>query len=562
MDMYASLFGECGDAIVIADEQSQIIFANAKAQSLFAARPSVLLKPLPDTPHTVSVVIEPGAAAYYPLQEVLAGANLCDRECLLQSSSPLHQTWLSITGYTIQLPEPPHHGALLLIRDITHQKATTVTPKSSSNPADWQGLADRTAFMTRITVALQQAQQRQTLVAVLCLDVKRLKAVNDTFGYLAGDRLLIEIADRLIHILRPSDTLSRLGGDEFTLLIEQVHAAADVVAFVKTIHEALAPPFHVEGHDINIDVNVGIGFGNNTAPDADALLRQADIAMNRAKHDFGADYCVFEGFMQADADDSLHLEMALKRAIANQEFFLEYQPIFWVRTQAIIGVESLVRWHHPEQGLLPPAKFIPVAEKTGLIIPLGWWILEESCRQLKAWQDTLTNAETLFVSVNMSSKQFAQKDVLERIKGILKTTGLAATALKIEITESVLIENSSSIIEILQAIRDLGIKLSVDDFGTGYSSLSYLHKFPVDTLKIDRSFLENADSDFEKLEILQSMVHLAWNLGLEVVAEGIETPRHFAQIKALRCESGQGFLFSKPLSTQAFEEILSQQIEL
>ncbi|MGD1942806.1 MAG: EAL domain-containing protein [Leptolyngbyaceae cyanobacterium] len=561
MDMYASLFGNCGDAIVIADGQSQILFANAKAQSLFATHPSVLLKPLADDKHTVAVINQPGATACYPLQEVLAGANFCDRECLLQSSSPPHQTWLSITGYAIHLPEPPHHGALMLIRDITHHKAVTVAPDANT-PAGWQGLVNRTTFMARIASALQQAQQQQTQVALLCLDVKRLKAVNDTFGYLAGDRLLIEIADRLAHILRPSDTLSRLGGDEFTLLIEKVDTTDDVAAFVATIHEALAPPFEVQGHDIDIDVNVGIGFGQDTTPDADALLRQADIAMNRARQNFGADYCVFEDSMQADADDSLHLEMALKRAIANHEFFLEYQPIFWVRTQAIIGVESLVRWRHPEQGLLPPAKFIPVAEKTGLIIPLGWWILEESCRQLKAWQDTLINAEKLFVSVNMSSKQFAQQDVLERIKGILKTTGLAATALKIEITESVLIENSSSIIEILQAIRDLGIKLSVDDFGTGYSSLSYLHKFPVDTLKIDRSFLENADSDFEKLEILQSMVHLAWNLGLEVVAEGIETPRHFAQIKALRCESGQGFLFSKPLSTEAFEAILRKQTEL
>ncbi|MEM7648221.1 MAG: EAL domain-containing protein [Cyanobacteria bacterium P01_A01_bin.70] len=559
--MYASLFGDCGDAIVIADQQSKILFANEKAQSLFAAHPSVLLQPLSDTKHTVSVVNEPEGAACYPLQEVLTGANFCDRECLLQSSTAAPPTWLSITGYAIHLPEPPHHGALLLVRDITAQKASAVDP-APSHTRGWQGLVDRTAFMARIAAALADAQQQQTSVAVLCLDVKRLKAVNDTFGYLAGDRLLIEIADRLICLLRPSDTLSRLGGDEFTLLIEKVDKTDNVVAFVAAIHTALAPPFQVQGHDINIDVNVGIGFSQGTTPDADTLLRQADIAMNRAKHSFGADYCVFETFMQADADDSLHLEMALKRAIARQEFFLEYQPIFWVRTQAIIGVESLVRWHHPEQGVLPPAKFIPVAEKTGLIIPLGWWILEESCRQLKAWQDTLTNAEKLFVSVNMSSKQFAQTDVLDRIKGILKTTGLAATALKIEITESVLIENSSSIIEILQAIRDLGIKLSVDDFGTGYSSLSYLHKFPVDTLKIDRSFLENADSDFEKLEILQSMVHLAWNLGLEVVAEGIETPRHFAQIKALRCESGQGFLFSEPLGTEAFEEILRSQTDL
>jgi EAL domain-containing protein (putative c-di-GMP-specific phosphodiesterase class I) len=227
-----------------------------------------------------------------------------------------------------------------------------------------------------------------------------------------------------------------------------------------------------------------------------------------------------------------------------------------VRTQEIVGMESLVRWQHPEQGVLAPGQFIDIAERTGLIIPLGWWVLEESCRQLKVWQETIPQAQHLFVSVNMSSQQFAQPDVLDRIKAILQRTRLSPEFLKIEMTESVLIENSESIIEILAAIRDLGIRLSVDDFGTGYSSLSYLHRFPVDTLKIDRSFLENADSDYEKLEILQSVVRLAWNLGLEVVAEGIETQKHLAQVQALRCESGQGFLFSRPLDQTAMAAIL------
>jgi EAL domain-containing protein (putative c-di-GMP-specific phosphodiesterase class I) len=219
----------------------------------------------------------------------------------------------------------------------------------------------------------------------------------------------------------------------------------------------------------------------------------------------------------------------------------------------------LVRWRHPEKGILPPGQFIGLAEKTGLIIPLGWWVLEESCRQLKAWQTTIPFARDLFVSVNMSSKQFSQKDVPQRLQRILEAFSLDPKCLKLEITESVLIDHSHTIVETLQAIRAMGIKLSIDDFGTGYSSLSYLHRFPFDTIKIDRSFIENADADFEKLEILQSVVRLAWNLGLEVVAEGIETPKHFAQIKALRCESGQGFLFSKPLNTAAMEQLIVTQ---
>jgi EAL domain-containing protein (putative c-di-GMP-specific phosphodiesterase class I) len=263
--------------------------------------------------------------------------------------------------------------------------------------------------------------------------------------------------------------------------------------------------------------------------------------------------------MKGDADDSLYLEIALKKALERQEMFLEYQPIFQVRTKAVIGLESLVRWQHPEKGVLPPGQFISLAEKTGLIIPLGWWVLEESCRQLKAWQAVTPLAQNMFVSVNMSSKQFSQKDVPERIQQIIEEIGLDPKCLKLEITESVLIDHSATIVETLQAIRALGIKLSIDDFGTGYSSLSYLHRFPFDTLKIDRSFIDNADADFEKLEILQSVVRLAWNLGLEVVAEGIETQKHFAQIKALRCESGQGFLFSKPLSTTLMEKLILEQ---
>jgi len=475
---------------------------------------------------------------------------------LLRCSPPHPDTWLAVTGYTIDLPNLNFQGALIFMRDISHHK----TPTHRSGLDELTGTVNRTIFMDRIQHALDKTRQDEnSFVAVLCLDVTRLKAINDTFGYLAGDRLLVEIAHRLEQNLRPQDTLSRLGGDEFTVLLEDVSSYSEVMAIAEELYKECAEPVLVDSYEINVGVNIGLSLGNNQTPDADTLLRQADVAMNEAKGRFGEHYCVFEAAMVADADNSLHLEMALKRAIENGELYLEYQPIFLVRSQAVIGVESLVRWQHPTQGSLGPSQFIALAEKTGLIIPLGWWVLEESCRQLKEWQEMIPSAKTLFVSVNMSSRQFAQKDVLQRIQAILKHTGLATQFLKIEITESVLINNSDSIIEVLTAIRAMGIRLSVDDFGTGYSSLSYLHRFPVDTLKIDRSFLENADSDFEKLEILQSVVRLAWNLGLEVVAEGIETQRHLAQVKALRCESGQGFLFSRPLRKNALEKILRSQ---
>lgn len=566
MDIFEPLFQNCGDAVVVADDQGQLVYANANARSLLGSHLSVLLTPAA-SPNYELWEMQQGRLTPLPhslFQELRSGTQMSDREVLLHGPPTDPDIWLAITGHRFELSALNFRGVLLLIRDISRHKAS---PTGSQAVSAFDGqrdpltnLVNRAIFMDRIHHALTKTQQDEnTFVAVLCLDVTRLKAVNDTFGYLTGDRLLVEIAQRLKQTLQPQDTLSRLGGDEFTVLLEAVTTYSEVMAIAEAIGDLLAAPFTLDGYDISIGINIGISFGHAQTPDADTLLRQADIAMNEAKSRFGEHYCVFASNMATDASPSLHLEMSLKRAIDQGELYLEYQPIFLVRSQAVIGVESLVRWQHPTRGPLSPAHFISVAEKTGLIIPLGWWVLEQSCQQLKAWQDTIPGAHNLFVSVNMSSRQFAQKDVLDRITDILETTQLAPQFLKIEMTESVLIDHADSIIEILTAIRAMGIKLSVDDFGTGYSSLSYLHRFPVDSLKIDRSFLENADSDYEKLEILQSVVRLAWNLGLEVVAEGIETPKHLAQVQALRCESGQGFLFSRPLGVQALAQILRSQ---
>lgn len=559
MDFYANLFRDCGDAVVIADEQSQIIFANSTAHELFQNDFSILTA-VGDRAGAKLFEIDATHATRevgFPLKQVLEGLNFCDREFLLRSPSSDTDIWLSITGCSVSLPEPPGPGGLLIIREISQRKAFALKQLRDNFRDKLTGLVNSSVFMDRIEHALTRAKHKENaLIAILYIDVRRLKAVNDTFGYIAGDQLLVAVANRLRTALKPTDTLSRLGGDEFTILVEDVRSFSQVDAIADTLFEVLKAPFPIQGHEINVDISLGISLGSHLNQTAETLLRQADIAMNRAKAAFGEKYCVFQDSMQIHDDNSLHLEMDLKTAIDKHELFLEYQPIFLIRTQQIIGVESLVRWNHPKRGLLAPSQFIALAEKTGLVIPLGWWVLEESCRQLKFWQDNIPQAADLFVSVNMSSQQFAQKNLPERIENILKTVDLSPTNLRIEITEGVLIDNSASIVEILNAIRSMGIKLSIDDFGTGYSSLSYLHKFPFDTLKIDRSFLENADSDFEKLEILQAMVRLAWNLGLEVVAEGIETQKHFNQIKALRCESGQGFLFSRPLRAEAMEALL------
>ncbi|MEM1308222.1 MAG: EAL domain-containing protein [Cyanobacteria bacterium P01_H01_bin.153] len=562
MDTFEAIFQNCGDAVVVIDDQAHPVYVNARAQSLLAAAPTLLTAP---TDYTGCELWEmcsqqPQRFADSLSQAVLATAPERHREFIMRCSSAQGETWLAISGHGFALPSSDFQGGLLFIRDVSHQNILVETIGHEPRHDELTGLVNRAIFMDRIEHALTKVHaDKSTFIAVLCLDVVRLKAVNDSFGYAAGDRLLVEITRRLKGNLRCEDTLSRLGGDEFTVLLEQVSSYSEVLAIADAMHQELVVPFKVADYEINIGVNIGISLGSHQTPDADTLLRQADLAMNEAKARFEERYCVFEDDMAAVADNSLYLEMSLRRAIKNSEFYLVYQPIFLVRTQAVIGVESLLRWHHPTQGVISPTQFIPLAEKTGLIIPLGWWVLEESCRQLKEWQTTIPGAENLFISVNMSSRQFAQRELLEGIQQILAKTGLSPRFLKIELTESVLIDNSDSIIGILDGIRKMGIKLSIDDFGTGYSSLSYLHQFPVDTLKIDRSFLENADSDFEKLEILQSVVRLAWNLGLEVVAEGIETQRHLAQVKALRCESGQGYLFSKPLRSHQMERLLGEQ---
>ncbi len=565
MDSYANLFDNADDAVVIADAQGNIIFFNSTAQKVFGQNLSLLSTSSEASPLQLFELDRESEVKRitYPLALVIAGERFCDREFVLQSDQGGIQYWLSMTGWPVKtLPLSEKPGGMLIIRDITARKCHDRQQMQTLFRDKLTGLVNRAVLVDRLQHALVRSHNSTAhQTALLCIDVRRIKAINDTFGYAAGDRILVEIANRLGHLLRPGDTLARFGGTEFAILLEDVGSSVEAITLAEAIQSSLAQPMLIEGHEVLTEVNIGISIAQADCLSAETVMRNADVAMHRSKQLFGSQYCVFEEHMTAETDKSLRLEIALKKAIDQKDMVLQYQPIFLIRTQQIIGFESLVRWHHPTEGVLSPSKFIPIAERTGLIIPLGWWILEESCRQLKEWQNTIPQTESLFVSVNMSSKQFSQLDVPQKIDKILKQTGLSPQCLKIEITESVLIDHSVSIIQTLQAIRALGVRLSIDDFGTGYSSLSYLHQFPVDTLKIDRSFLENADADFEKLEILQSVVRLAWNLGLEVVAEGIETPKHFAQIKALRCESGQGFLFSEPLDTQAAAKMLRKQCD-
>jgi len=442
---------------------------------------------------------------------------------------------------------------------------TDITEGKVSDPLT--GLPNRLLFIDRVGRLIKHTKRRKDqLFAVLFLDLDGFKMINDSMGHLVGDQLLLGVAQRLEKCLRATDTVARLGesftvarlgGDEFTVLLDDIKDPSDAKRAADRMMKALASPFILGGKEVFTSVSIGIALSNSAYEQPEDMLRDADTAMYRAKSQGKARYEVFDADMRASVLARLQLETDLRHALERGEFRNFYQPIVALVSGEIAGFEALLRWQHPTRGLLGPIEFIPVAEETGLIRELGWWNLREACRQISEWRAGIIAHSHLTMSVNLSAKQFLQPNLVEDIRKLLGELALPPEALKLEITESTVMADPSAAVEMLHQIKSLGIHLAIDDFGTGYSSLSYLHRFPLDTLKIDRSFISGMGDDGEGMEIARTILPMANNLRLDVVAEGVETIQQVALLKKLHCKYGQGYYFSRPLSAERTTALLA-----
>jgi diguanylate cyclase (GGDEF)-like protein/PAS domain S-box-containing protein len=459
-----------------------------------------------------------------------------------------------------RLGEPDLDAVILNISDVGTRKDLEARLARQAFRDALTGLANRALLRDRVRHAVDRGRRSASTIALLLIDLDGFKLINDTVGHAKGDELLVIIAQRLTGYIRPSDTLARLGGDEFALLIEDRIDETTAVALGGRLLEAVRQPVTLDGRDVVVTASIGIAVtraGVVGAKDAEELLRNADLAVYAAKA-AGRDQAVL-------FDPKTHVEVLretehradLESAFANDQFLVRYQPIVDLPTLRMVGVEALVRWRHPEKGIIGPSDFIPLAESTGLIVPLGRWVLHMACSQVMEWQRSLPGARTLRVSVNLSARQFQYPDLVDDVAAILKSTGIDPHQVVLEITESLLMLDTDATVATLHQLKDLGVRLAIDDFGTGYSSLSYLRRFPVDIIKIDRSFVDGLTTGTTDSALTEAVVQLGRSLRLQTIAEGIETVEQSARLTELGCDFGQGFLFAKPVQASDIEPMLN-----
>jgi diguanylate cyclase (GGDEF)-like protein/PAS domain S-box-containing protein len=546
-----ALVGNAADVIIILDRAAQIQYQSPAVQRAWGYERGLLADSL------VVDLVHPDdhAAAHELLAHATSrpGANV-ETELRVRHADG---TWRVVEVIaTNLLNDPVVAGVVVTFHDITERKAfeQQLTRLAFHDPLT--GLPNRALFLDRLDRAIARADRYFRSVGVLFIDLDNFKVVNDSLGHDAGDRLLVTIAQRLQEALRGEDSVARLGGDEFTVLIEDVTDQDAVMEVAERTAQAVRAPVILDGREVYPSASVGVALSVTGHDDHDSLLRNADLAMYRAKANGKGCIAVFDLSMNAMALERLEIEGDLRHAVERGEFRVVYQPIVSIETGRVTELEALVRWEHPQHGLLSPARFVPVAEETGLIVPIGQWVLEQACQQAAAWQGHGPDGRGPIMSVNLSARQFQHPSLVEDIARILFRSQLDPESLKLEVTESAVMSDPDEAAKILCQLKGLGIQIAIDDFGTGYSSLNYLKQFPVDTLKIDRSFVDGLGRDANDAAIVQSIIALARSLQLTVTGEGIETTEQLAELQALGCDRGQGYHFARPLTPELIPELL------
>lgn len=547
-----------GDAVLSTDISGNVTYLNHAAESLTGwSREEALRRPVAEVFQIIDGATRqparnPMELAVQQNKTVGLTANCIlirpdGLECAIEdSAAPIHDRRGQVTG------------AVIVFHDVTAARAMSFRMSHLAQHDSLTDLPNRLLLNDRLTRAIASARRNGNRLAVLFVDLDRFKDINDSLGHAIGDKLLQSVAERLVARVRNSDTVSRPGGDEFVVLLSELEHPEDAAVCAKKMLTALTAPHRIAQHDVHVTVSIGVSTYPEDGQDAETLVKSADTAMYQAKENGRNNYEFFRQDMNIRAVERQSLEGSLSRALERHEFVLHYQPKINLEKGAITGAEALIRWLHLDRGLIPPAQFVPIAEDTGLLLPIGQWVLHEACRQARAWLDA--GLRPVPVAVNISAVEFRDKGFLEGVRAILKDTRLEPRYLELELTESVLMQHAESTASVLQALKAMGVQLAVDDFGTGYSSLSYLRRFPIDTLKVDRSFVRQITADADDAIIASAVISMGKSLKLRVVAEGVETREQLAFLQDQRCDEGQGYYFSRPVVAEQFAKLLGTGI--
>ncbi|MFZ2540351.1 MAG: EAL domain-containing protein [Gallionella sp.] len=547
--LFEKVFTSANEAVMINDADNNILAVNPAFTVITGYTPGEVIG---KTPHILASGLTE-KSTYQDMWSCIEADGKWQGEVLdRRKNGEIYAEWLSISVLRDEGGKVTHYVALM--SDISERKAAEERMAYLAQHDVLTGLPNRLLFQDRLQQAITYAERQHTSVALLFLDLDRFKNINDTLGHHFGDLLLQEVTQRIQQSVRTSDTVSRQGGDEYVIMLPNLNGLGDVVQVINKLIEAIAHPCQLEVHNVHVTTSVGISVYPQDGTDSETLIRNADTAMYQAKEAGRNCYRFFTQAMNRSIARRVGMENKLREALKRNELLLHYQPLVDLRSRQIVAAEALVRWQHPEDGLIPPAEFIPIAEETGMIVTLGEWVLNEACRQNQEWR--ALGLREIAISVNLSPLQLHDRNLVNSVSLALSNSGMSAGALELEITESAMMKNPEQATTMLNKLSKLGIRFSIDDFGTGYSSLSYLKKFPLDTLKIDQSFVRDLTVDNDDAAIVRAVVSIAKSLGLRVIAEGVETAEQLRFLEGLDCEVMQGYYFSRPVPAGEFRMLL------